>query len=249
MATPDDIDAELTLEIDGQNVTPEKFLKGVRAFFGVLSSITKDTCEVDQPVKWLVQVKAGSNLVGIQPAAGASANIVAAITGRVLSSIKALENGADDLEDLPEAGLRHLRDLGAVVGLKEGDDTTVRVWRRKEPVGLSHKTVATAVDLLRAEYEDHGSIEGTLEMATVRGSQHFVIYEPVSNRPFRCYVGDDQFEQALSCFRKRVEVYGMIRYRADGSPTSIKVEEIVPFPDPEQLPHFREVRGILRNFE
>nr|VFK14290.1 MAG: hypothetical protein BECKLPF1236B_GA0070989_105915 [Candidatus Kentron sp. LPFa] len=25
MATPDDIDAELTLEISGQNVTPEKF--------------------------------------------------------------------------------------------------------------------------------------------------------------------------------------------------------------------------------
>jgi hypothetical protein len=52
--------------------------------------------------------------------------------------------------------------------------------------------------------------------------------------------------EAVRAFGRRVEVYGAVRYRADGVPVSITAEEIVPFPSSEDLPGFRSVRGILR---
>jgi hypothetical protein len=67
MATPDDIDTDLTLEIDGRNVPPGKFLRGVRAFFGVLDEVTNAVCGDSALPEWAVQVKSGSNLVGVRP--------------------------------------------------------------------------------------------------------------------------------------------------------------------------------------
>ena len=42
MATKDDIDADLTLELQSNNVTPEKFVKAVRAFFGLVNEVTRE---------------------------------------------------------------------------------------------------------------------------------------------------------------------------------------------------------------
>ena len=65
-----DTDTDLTLEIRGKRVTPEKFLRGVRAFFGVVRGVTNEVCADRPKVEWLVQVKAGSNLVGVRAAPG-----------------------------------------------------------------------------------------------------------------------------------------------------------------------------------
>ena len=42
MVTKADIDADLTLEIDGEDITPEKFMRAARAFFGLVNEITKN---------------------------------------------------------------------------------------------------------------------------------------------------------------------------------------------------------------
>ena len=67
MATRDDIDTDLTLELDGKNVTPEKFMKAVRAFFGLVNEITRELAGPKEFIHWKVQVKDGSNLVGLMP--------------------------------------------------------------------------------------------------------------------------------------------------------------------------------------
>ena len=60
MASPENIDTDLTLELDGSEITPEKFRKGVNAFIGLLKAITKSVCRDVPPVEWRMQVKAGS---------------------------------------------------------------------------------------------------------------------------------------------------------------------------------------------
>lgn len=249
MAVLDDIDTELTLEIDGRNVTPEMFLKSVDAFFGLLKAVTQDVCRNGDRVSWRVQVKAGSNLVGVAPTASSPFRAVNSITEIAKSGIQSLESKAEKPAGFPAAALEYARDLGKLVGTGEHSDTTIRLWRKKESISLSRNSVTHADELLKQAFvEDHGSVEGHLEMATRHDSKFFRVYESIWGKSIKCFVGDGLLEEALDHFGKRVEVYGLIRYRKDGTPVSVKVEEIVPFPDPLKIPDYKDVKGILRKY-
>jgi hypothetical protein len=248
-ALPNEIDAELTLEIDGTDITPEKFLRGVRAFFGVLEVVTKEVCNERERAHWMVQVKAGSNLVGVRPAPNTPLPIVDRVLGFVRAGIETLEDRSEVPEGFPNLAIRHLRDLGKIVGTDERDDTRVRVWARRAPITVTHKSVAHAADLLSEVVEDYGSIEGRLLVMSARGTWHFEIDEHVWGQRIRCYIEQDLLEQALQYFRRRVEVYGRIKLRRDGTPVSIRVDKIVPFPERHELPDFLSVRGILQGQE
>ena len=108
--------------------------------------------------------------------------------------------------------------------------------------------VAHAIEILREAFEDHGSVEGLLQVASERGSFHVTVYEPLWDQPIRCSVTPERLQECLRLFGQRVEVFGLVRYRNDGTPISIEAEEIVPFPQVEGLPSPDDVRGILRNY-
>ena len=247
MATAADIDALVTLELGGHALTPQKFIGGVKAFFGIVDEITKSVCEDKPRVLWRVQVKAGSNLIGISPEPGFPAGVVALIANSVEKGIKNMEQGPAEPPHFTPRAIRHLHDLAEIVGTDENDDTSIKVWVRKEPSDLTHRSVIHTAELLTASYADHGSIEGQLQVVSERRGLHVVVYEPLWDKPVRCHLSDEQAEVALRNFGKQVEVTGIVRYRGDGMPVSIDVEEIEPFPAPEDLPGFEAVRGILRD--
>jgi hypothetical protein len=248
-ALPNEIDAELTLEIDGSDITPEKFLRGVRAFFGTLDAVTKEVGKEPEPVHWVVQVKAGSNLVGVRATGNAPPAIVDRVLGLVRAGIETLEDRSEAPEGFPILAVRHLRDLGNLAGTDERDDTRVRVWARRDLVAVTHRAVAHAADLLREIVDDYGSVEGRLLVTSARGTLHFEIDEPVWEQRIRCYIEENLLEEALASFRRRVEVYGRIKFRRDGAPVSIRVDKIVPFPERHELPDFLSVRGLLQEQE
>jgi hypothetical protein len=157
MASDADIDADLTLEIDGRNVTPEKFMKGVRAFFGLVNEITRDLAGPKDFVHWAVQVKRGSNLIGLVPMqANIPASKLDTIYARIHEGIASLENSSEEPEGIPEPALKHIRDLASIAGTDpdEGDDTKVRVWAKRLPAPVTHKAVAHVAVLLAESYED-----------------------------------------------------------------------------------------------
>ena len=118
----------------------------------------------------------------------------------------------------------------------------------EQPNPVTHRTVARAAELTRQGYTYHGSVEGSLQVLSERGSLHLVVYEPISDRPIRCYINEDLLNNSRDAFGKRVEIFGDIRYRPDGTPRSIKAEEIATFPDVGDLPSVADVEGILRNY-
>jgi hypothetical protein len=247
MAMATDIDALVTLELGGHALTPQKFLGGVKAFFGIVEEVTKSVCADRPRVLWRVQVKSGSNLVGVSPEPGFSAAIVALIADSVEMGIKDMEQGPAEPPHFTPRAIRHLHDLAEIVGTDENDDTEIKVWVRKEPRNLTHRSVVHTAELLTASYTDHGSIEGHLQVVSERRGLHVVVYEPLWDKPVRCHLSDEQAAIALQNFGKRVEVTGLVHYRGDGVPVSIDVDEIEAFPEPEDIPGFQAVRGILRD--
>ncbi len=248
MATNDDIDADLTLEITGRNVTPEKFMKSIRAFFGLVNEITRDLAGPKEFVHWTVQVKHGSNLIGIVPSqATVPPAVLDNIYSRIHEGISSIENSSEEPSGIPELALRHIRDLASVAGTDpQEDDTKIRVWTRRLPTPVTHKAVAHAAVLLAESYEDFGTIEGRIQVISEQDALHVFIREPMHGHRIRCLFDEEMLPEFLAAFRKRVEVKGRIRYRRDHKPISIFATKIVEFPDNRELPSFREMRGILQ---
>lgn len=247
MATKADIDTDLTLEIDGRNVTPEKFQRGVQAFFALLREVTHAHAGPDQFVRWTVQVKSGSNLIGVAPSQFTVAPpVLDAIYESVREGIESIEDSSEEPKGLPETALRHVRELASIVGADEADDTRVRVWAKRQPILVTHKSVAHVALLLNEAYEDFGTIEGRIQVISDQGALHVFVTELVCNRRIRCYFDEEMLPQFMAAFRKRVEVAGRIRYRRDGVSLSIVAKVLTLFPPTEALPTFREMRGIFR---
>jgi hypothetical protein len=248
LATKADIDAEITLELDGADLTPDRFQQAVRAFFGMLEEVTKSVCQGKPRVEWRVQVKQSSNLIGVNPVPGFRPETVGLISSSVYSGIASL--GEDRVEYPPhfhEEARRHAHELAKIVAAKPGLDFSMRVWSKTESLEITDR-LAAAEDLVNAQYvEDYGSIDGKLQAMSDRNNPQFFIYETLSDRRIPCLLTKrEQWEAVTASFRKRVEVYGLIRYTQDGAPIRIRVDEIVPFPDRKTIPDFSEVRGILR---
>lgn len=122
----------------------------------------------------------------------------------------------------------------------------IRVWsQNKTSKPITSEVSAGAEKLLEPIYEDDGSIEGTLEVVSGHGTLRVVVYDSVDSRPIKCELSGSDIQTAIQSFMHRVEVYGKVRYRRDGVPVSVKVERIIPFPSPEEIPTIEEMRGIL----
>lgn len=246
LAVKSDIRADLTLEIDGKSVTPEKFVRSVRAFFAILQEVSGRISGKQERIEWRVQVREGSNLIGVQPIPGFSSAIVAEVMKAMSEGLEEIEDRAARPKHFTERAIKSLRELADVVGTTTDDDTTVRIWVKKQPIKVTHKSVAHVAELLASGHEDYGSIEGRLRAVTDKGGLHFVVKEPLRNHEVRCFIPESLTETALANFRNRVEVYGVIKYRKDGRAISIDVDDLVPFPPEDSLPSYLDVRGALR---
>jgi hypothetical protein len=246
LANRTDIETDLTLEIDGNFITPEKFLRGVRSFFAIVTEVTAKIGGRKTAIRWRVQVKKGSNLIGISPQPGFDPAVISLITDAVGSGIDEIERMNSEPQYFSERALKSVRELGSLIGKPDKDETTVRLWVRKEPHPVTANSVAAVNSLLTSEHEDYGSIEGRLQTVTERGGLQFVVYEPLWDRGIRCYIPETLTDEAIASFGLRVEVYGLIKYRKDGTPMSIEADEIVRLTHNKKIPSFSDVRGILR---
>ena len=169
MAVKKDIKSDLTLEIDGKSVTPDKFVRSVRAFFAMLTEVSARVAGKDGSVEWRVQVSQGSNLVSALPSPGQNAAVVAAIAKAMSEGIGEIETRAARPRHFNERAIKSLRELASVVGTTDRDDTSIRIWVCREPIKVTHKSVAHAAELLSSAHEDYGSVEGRLRAVTDKG--------------------------------------------------------------------------------
>ena len=246
MARPEDIDTAITLELEGSEITPEKFRKGVVAFIGLLEALTKTVCRDAPAVEWRMQVKSGSNLVGAFVADGANAAHVRKILALAALGLDQFEIEGEVPPVYPDNAVRYVRDLSTLAARRPDDDTRVSVWverkRREITVALS----AAAKSALGAGFDEYGTVEGKLSVLSERQGVHFVVYERVWDHPVTCTVAEHLLDTLMALWRKRVAVHGVVHYRPDGMPSRIHAEEVEALPEDDDLPTHEDVLGILR---
>ena len=89
-----------------------------------------------------------------------------------------------------------------------------------------------------------GSVDGQLDVISVRRRAYFVIYEHASSNQIRCTFPDEWMKTVKDLLGDRVIVEGNLRYRPDGS-ISVLAQPTVIHPVPEPERPLSELRGTL----
>jgi hypothetical protein len=245
MATADQIPSDLTLEI-GVDLSPERFMAATRAFFGYIEEIGRMTAPDGVAPDWVVRVREGSSLIGLDPAPATPIAVVRAVYARAQSGVSALAHGDIESAALPDAALKHLRTLSDLMGANRGAPAAMRIWVERKPIVLSPEIAETIKEDWRIDYRDYGTIEGRLEAIQDYSGLELRVRDLALRLIVKCYVPEDMLDEAFRHFRKRVEVAGLIHFRRNGIPISIDVTRIEELPDDNSLPSIEEVRGIMR---
>lgn len=240
----------VTLNLDGE-VSPSQFVRGVKDFFGILRSVSKNVTGEKSGVEWSISVRSGSNLIEARGFPTAATNV-----DKVLTTIDSIDTGLESLNSgtdrLPtfftDKTLDYVRDLGNLAeNSKDKGLEKVEVRVNGSWVRFGAQSVVSVNSIRGDKHEAVGSVEGRLQMVSDRRGYRFVIYDDLHDQRVECrFKGDDEIlEQALNAFGKRVSVFGIVKYKQDGSPTRVKVERLRVFRPEEELPSIDSMQGIF----
>lgn len=244
VAARENIPSDLTLEI-GDDLSPERFLAAVRAFFGYVEEVGNALVPEGARLEWTVQVREGSALIGVDPMSSVPPQLVENIYTKIEESIRHLVDGDIAGARLPESALKHLLTLAEFAEKPRTKPTPLRMWVRRKPVAMEPNIGRVIREDWQSDYSDYGTIEGRLETIQDRGKLEIRIRDVMFRQIVSCHFTEEMLPEVFENFRKRVEVSGIIHFRKNGAPISIKVEEITRLPDDSELPTATDVRGIL----
>lgn len=244
MATPDQIPTDLTLAL-GDDISPEDFVSAIRNFFGYVNEITQAQAGDGSDVRWVVKVKEGSSLIGLEPEASAPPSRLAMIYEKARHATSALARGDMKGAGLSDKAITHLKALADISERHKGHQD-VNLWVLRQPVGIGSSISKTVQADREGDYYDIGTVEGRLEAITdADGGIKIKIKDFLFLKPIACVVPERLVKKALESFRRRVELEGRLHYRGDGTPISIEVTDIDVLPEDDELPSASDVRGIM----
>lgn len=236
----------LTLKLDGNEVTAEKFVKSVSAFVSIIKDVTESLSGEKNSIKWIVTVETGSTLVHFTPKA------VKVNPTVVQSTIRAVTNGFREIEETagrpsywPDSALKSAKEIASVYTPEENALGTIRIIADDNTYSTITKSTSTNVDtLVGTEKRAFGTVEGRLRTVTESGGIHVVVQDALTHANVRCFLEEQDTEHFLAAFRKRVSVFGEIRYGRDGVPISIKASDLRVMREADKLPTIQEMIGI-----
>ena len=241
----DSVKGELALELDAQKVSSTDFLKAVESFIGLIKEVTK-ICGLDlSPDAWQVSVRQGSQIIDVYPNEDQiPPRLVAQVANTVLDGLQSLEASSDNPFEENEKAINYIKALGKISS-RDKHRVPIRCVSRQRATSISPSVYRHAQEILSAEYEDDGTVDGVLNVISAHRGFEFRVTDYLHGKSVKCIVDEGLLDKAVSCFRKRVEVVGLIRYSKTGAPQVVRANDILPFPASEEIPHFSKLKGIL----
>ncbi len=161
-------------------------------------------------------------------------------------------NGLRDMEEgvksMPKDFTpRMLEHLGKLVSVYDaGIQAIYFATPDSEQIKITHKLAATVDELLPSNYDEYGSLVGTMEIINIHQKWIFNIFEELTGNRVTCHFNEGQFDQVRGALarNRRVEVTGRIHYSSDNRPKTIKVDGIRVLPIQGELPQASDLEGI-----
>ena len=236
----------IIFEIDGSRITAEKFTHGIRTFFKLIEDVALDVTGKRKAIDWIVSVKPGSITLCATPESTEMS------TELVDETINAIGNGIESISQkeirpphFSDNALEDLYHLGDLVGLGDQGIDKIRIKINGKPNELSPHTVAYVDKILGVSSKAYGTIDGKLETIYLHGTRKFSIYDEITNKEIKCRFDEEMYDKVIAGIRKRVSVYGLIKYRRNGEPANVEIESFRIFPEDSELPKFKDMIGLF----
>jgi len=111
---------------------------------------------------------------------------------------------------------------------------------------LTDRVARRLDEALAIENECDGFLEGMLEQINIhQGANTFHIFPEAGPKKVTCHFPVALFDDAVSAVGRRVEVFGILKYRASAPyPHQIAVTALESFPPEYELPNWEDFRGL-----
>lgn len=236
----------LSLIIEGNRITASKFSKCVNTFFELVNDVAQSVSGKKKAIDFIVSVKPGSIVLCLKPeSTNGSDTIVEETIETLRGGIDAISKRSRPPRKFSENAQKKLYVLGNIANLnQEGIDHVKLKFNRAARV-LSPSSVSYVDNLLGTAFKAYGTVEGQLDAIDLHGKLTFFVYETVSGNKVKCIFDEDLCNDVISSIRRRVSVYGLIKYKKNGSLNSVDIEKLTVFPDADKLPKFKDIIGLF----
>lgn len=168
------------------------------------------------------------------------------IISSALLGLKLIERKAKRPSHFTYEALKKAKGLVGVINGKVesivvfGGGETTEIQR----VRVTQQAAAHVDQLMGTSSVASGSIEGTLEAASIHRRPEFAVYDVITARRIRCLCDRETLQQVLAHVGRRLSVTGEVRFNARGEPTSLQVSSFRPVGGRE-LPQPEDIRGLF----
>lgn len=243
----DEVKGEIALELDVDKISSADFMKAAKAFLGLMKEAGKEVDGGMPSDAWLISVNEGSQVINAYPnTSSVTPESAAHVAGRVLDAISCLDSSSENPFGENDRAIEHIKALSALSS-RDKNRISVRCLSKTKSSAFNARTYNHSSQILSWEYEDIGTVDGVLDVVSAKRGLEFKIREILHGHTVKCIVNEELMEKALGCFRKRVEVEGVISYNKKGLPVVVKAKTMNSFPPENEIPHFSELKGILKD--
>lgn len=238
----DKITTDITLELDEEVISIADFKMASDSFLDLVKEVSKQVSDKEiKDTDWQVKVYDGGIGIGLY---ANNHNTYSELTIKnIVDGINKLTHGLrPDL--FSDKAIQSVKTLAEI--FKKEISPNILIWDKTvQSVAVTRKVAEVAKELLEGHYQEDGAVDGILERVDAHGKLEFTVYDLLDNRPIKCEIEECQEQEALANLRKRVEVVGVVKYRKDGLPVSIKATRIIKFPDSSEIPSLEKMREIF----
>ena len=112
---------ELTLKIDGQHITADRFLKAVSSFVALINDVADNVSQEKSAFRWIVSVESGSAIVHFRPESfRAEKKFMPVAVKAIRDGLRTIEKHAQRPRYWSDNALRKAKDLSEVLDTATG---------------------------------------------------------------------------------------------------------------------------------
>lgn len=167
-----------------------------------------------------------------------------------LTGLRTIRSAATRPNHFSDDALMNAKEIATSVN---GDIRQIKVTgslngKLSRPIMLTQQLAKNVDKVIGPRYQSIGSVEGILEMISIRRYNRFGITHEISGRMVNCRFSPDLLDQVTSLLGRRVIASGFVHYNSHHDPVRVDVEWIRPLRPSKELPSIDEIGGSDPDF-